>query len=157
MTSISTFECSFSRRVGSGEHRCGQGGLIALEAIGLHSGRDHFLGPGCPLQFSEECGEPSRILCLLVRDLAHLSWHRRENSWWASGGAWIYKPFGTEFYSVCIWFWQTSCHSLYQLVLLPFTIYIHIYMYIATFYMYVQDFKVKVYMCNIESVVARCR
>ena len=36
-------------------------------------------------------------------------------------------------------------------------IYIHIYMYIATFYMYVQDFKVKVYMCNIESVVARCR
>ena len=81
MTSISTFECPFSRRVGSGEHRCGQGGLIALEAIGLHSGRDHFLGPGCPLQFSEECGEPSRILCLLVRDLAHLSWHRRENSW----------------------------------------------------------------------------
>ena len=28
-------------------------------------------------------------------------------------------------------------------------IYIHIYMYIATFYMYVQDFRVKVYMCNI--------
>ena len=28
MTSISTFECPFSRRVGSGEHRCGQGGLI---------------------------------------------------------------------------------------------------------------------------------
>ena len=28
MTSTSTLECPFSRRVGSGEHRCGQGGLI---------------------------------------------------------------------------------------------------------------------------------